>query len=223
MMDRAVRRSRIRHPIACMWEKDVGRLWWVWILFSWGRHGPLARYVKLRFAHAPGMPGTFSPPPRVSNPDMHHGTCVTHVPWCMSGSLTRGFLWSRWRGKRSRHYRRMCNLQFYVSGKRPIAWIRFPHYWSFLVLTGYQWPPLTKGKGCGAMMFSSVSTNLLNKQWTCWWIETPWRLRDVIVLVRWWRGQYSPKYGETKFPLDEIFFTDCTGSCHFDNFQCSKW
>ena len=43
-------------------------------------HGPLARYVKLRVAHAPGMPGTFSPPPRVIDPDMHHGTCVTHVP-----------------------------------------------------------------------------------------------------------------------------------------------
>ena len=27
--------------------------------------------------------------PLVSDPDMHHGTCVTHVPWCMSGSLTR--------------------------------------------------------------------------------------------------------------------------------------
>ena len=26
----------------------------------------------------------------VSEPGMHHGTCVTHVPWCMSGSLTRG-------------------------------------------------------------------------------------------------------------------------------------
>ena len=26
-------------------------------------HGPLTRYVKLRVAHAPGMPGTFSPPP----------------------------------------------------------------------------------------------------------------------------------------------------------------
>ena len=51
-------------------------------------HGPLARYVKFRVAHAPGMPGTFSPPPRVSDPDMHHGTCVTHVPWCMPGSLT---------------------------------------------------------------------------------------------------------------------------------------
>ena len=51
---------------------------WEWR--GW-QHGPLARYVKLRVAHAPLMPGTFSPPPRVSVPDMHHGTCVTHVPW----------------------------------------------------------------------------------------------------------------------------------------------
>ena len=28
--------------------------------------------------------------PLVSDPCMHHGTCVTHEPWCMSGSLTRG-------------------------------------------------------------------------------------------------------------------------------------
>ena len=26
--------------------------------------------------------------PLVSDPGIHHGTCVTHVPWCMSGSLT---------------------------------------------------------------------------------------------------------------------------------------
>ena len=26
----------------------------------------------------------------VSDPGMHHGTCVTHVPWCMLGSPTRG-------------------------------------------------------------------------------------------------------------------------------------
>ena len=26
----------------------------------------------------------------VSDPGIHHGTCVTHVPWCMSGSLTWG-------------------------------------------------------------------------------------------------------------------------------------
>ena len=28
--------------------------------------------------------------PLFSDPGMHHGTCVTHVPWCMSGSLTCG-------------------------------------------------------------------------------------------------------------------------------------
>ena len=61
-------------------------------------HGPLTGYVKLRVAHAPGMPGTFSQPPRISGSDMHQGTCVTHLPWCVPGSLTSGFFWSRWRG-----------------------------------------------------------------------------------------------------------------------------
>ena len=54
--------------------------------------------------------------PLVSDPGMHHGTCVTHVPWCMSGSLN-----CDGGGKRSRHSRRMRNPQFYVSGKRPMA------------------------------------------------------------------------------------------------------
>ena len=81
-------------------------------------HGSFTRYVKLRDTHAPGMPGTFSPPPRVSDPDMHPG--VTHVPSCMPGSLTSGFVWRRWRGKRSRHSRRMHIPRFYVCGKRPI-------------------------------------------------------------------------------------------------------
>ena len=58
-------------------------------------YGPLTWYVTLRFAHAPGIPGTFSlapllqRKPLVSDPGMHHCTCVTHVPWCMSGSLSR--------------------------------------------------------------------------------------------------------------------------------------
>ena len=28
--------------------------------------------------------------PLINDPGMQHGTCVTHVPWCMSGSLTSG-------------------------------------------------------------------------------------------------------------------------------------
>ena len=66
-------------------------------------HGTFVRYVKLRIVYAPGRSGTFSSPPRVSDPDVHHGTCVTHVPCWMSESLTRGFLWTQWRGNRSLH------------------------------------------------------------------------------------------------------------------------
>ena len=32
--------------------------------------------------------------PLVSDPAMHHGTCVTHVPWCMSGSPAPGGGWN---------------------------------------------------------------------------------------------------------------------------------
>ena len=78
-------------------------------------HGPLSRYAKLRVAHSLGMLGAFSSPLRVTNPDMHHGTCVTHVLWCMPGSLTSRLFWSQWQGKRSQHPQHMRNPQFYVS------------------------------------------------------------------------------------------------------------
>ena len=32
----------------------------------------------------------FKRKPLVSDRGMHHGTCVTHAPWCISGSLTPG-------------------------------------------------------------------------------------------------------------------------------------
>ena len=71
----------------------------------------------------------FPPPPRVSDPDIHHGTCVTHVPWCMSGSLTSGFLGCRRWWKPSRYSRRMRNPQFYVSGKRSMKYTqRYAQY-----------------------------------------------------------------------------------------------
>ena len=47
------------------------------------------------------------------------------VSWCMPGSLTNAFLWSRWRGKRSRHSRRMRIPQYFASGKRPMASYRY--------------------------------------------------------------------------------------------------
>ena len=67
------------------------------IISDWivNHHGPLTRYAKLPSAHALGMPGTFprhrlQRKPLVSDPGMHHVTYVTHLPWCMSGSLARG-------------------------------------------------------------------------------------------------------------------------------------
>ena len=32
----------------------------------------------------------FQSKPLVIDPDRHYGTCVTHMPWCLSGSLTLG-------------------------------------------------------------------------------------------------------------------------------------
>ena len=122
-------KQRLRHP----------KLWnYYAILFIILRvstaliHGPLTRYAKLQVAHVPGMPGTFSPPQRISDPDMYHGTCVTRVSWCIPGSLTNRFLWSRCRGKRFRHSPRMHNQQFCVSGKRPIShiWLKLQSAWA---------------------------------------------------------------------------------------------
>ena len=83
-------------------------------------HGPLTRYVKLRVAHAPGMPGTISPPPtsketagkrpRHASRHVRHERAGMHVgianPW--------------WREKCYRYSRRMRSVPFYVSGKKPM-------------------------------------------------------------------------------------------------------
>ena len=93
------------------------------ILSSIRKHGPPARYAKLRVVHAPGMPGPFFAPPWVRDPDMHHGTCVTQVPWSMPGSLNGVFPWSRWRGKHSRHSQRIHNPCMYLIRE---PWVKIP-------------------------------------------------------------------------------------------------
>ena len=54
--------------------------------------------------------------PQFSDPAMHHGTCVTHVPWCTSGSLTCGG------GENVPGIpgTSATNPQFYISGKWPM-------------------------------------------------------------------------------------------------------
>ena len=129
-------------------------------------YGPFTRYVKLRVAHAPVMPGTFFPPPQVSDPDMHHGTCVTHVLWCMLGSLVNGFLWSRWGEKRSRHSWRMRNPQFYLSDKGPCVIAILLAV--FCVGSGY-----TNGQ------HSVESPSMVDPQWNIWYWGSKWNLYTV--------------------------------------------
>ena len=69
--------------------------------------------------------------PLVSDPGMHHGTCVSHARAVMHVEIAN----PRWRGKRSRHSRCMRKPQSYVSGKRPMN-----HKPSFKIkLSSYQY------------------------------------------------------------------------------------
>ena len=122
--------------------------------------GPLTRYVQLWVAHDPGMPGTFSPPPRVSDPDMHYGTCVTHVPWCMPGSLTGGFLQSRWWGKCSRN-----------SGKRPIADLLAPN--------GARTPAIIVISSAGKIQSTNVHISSMHFSYYQFQLTHFWSMRHI--------------------------------------------
>ena len=71
-----------------------GITWLGYMLRGHFTDGPLTRYVNLWDVHAPIMPERFprhqlQRKPLVRETGIHHGTCVTLVPWCMPGSLTR--------------------------------------------------------------------------------------------------------------------------------------
>ena len=90
---------------------------------QWKRceYGPLTRYVKLRVAHAPGMPGTFSAPPTSKDTAMYRSRHASRHVRDARALMHVGIANPRWCGKRSRQCRHMRNPQFYVSGKRPMA------------------------------------------------------------------------------------------------------
>ena len=113
------------------------------ILFRKLTYWPLIRCVKLRVAHAPGT--VF--PPRNSDPDMHHGTCVTNVPWCTPGSLTSGFLWSRWRENvpgipgacATRNFTYLLRGPCFAELPLKFNCCSVKHGWMFLIKKGH-WP-----------------------------------------------------------------------------------
>ena len=152
-------------------------------------HGPLTIYATLSVAHAPGMPGMISPPPRISDPDVHHCTCMTQVPWCTTETLTNGFIWSRWRGKRSRHSRRMRNTQVYVSGKWPTALAAMPVE---VGLADYRQPlvdsshiPVCGIHSCGRNQSSSTLWSFTSPKASNWSIVRDTCLLNVTQPILW--------------------------------------
>ena len=143
---------------------------------------PLTRYVKLRVAHAPGMPGMFprhwlQKKPLVRDPGMHHVTCVTHMPGCMSGSLTRGGgenvpnIPGAWATRKIIYLTNICPL----AGKAEIGAVFHDAYlWHKGKISLWFWiffvnqTPLFK-------MAGEIPRNLEAITMTSWWAR--WRLK----------------------------------------------
>ena len=69
----------------------------------------------------------------VSDPGMHHSSCVTHVPWCMSGSLTRGS------GKNAPGISGACTTRnFTYLARGPCMWYAI-YTWHYTDLTSPLW------------------------------------------------------------------------------------
>ena len=81
-------------------------------------NGPLTRYPKLRVAHAPGLPGTFPPPPTSKETASKRSRHASRHVCDARAVMHVGIANPGWRGK---HSKRMRNSQLCVSGKRPIA------------------------------------------------------------------------------------------------------
>ena len=92
--------------------------WWTESEMS--SHGPLARYVKIRVAHAPGMPGTFSPAANFKgNYYIAIPACITARAWRTCRDACRDRL-PAVTGKTFPAFPAHAQPQFCVSGKRPM-------------------------------------------------------------------------------------------------------
>ena len=87
--------------------------------------------------------------PLLSDPGMHHGTCVSYVPWCMSGSLTRG---GGGNVPGTPSACATCNFTYlvtdpciYVQCHDVMSWKRVPRYGPFVggSSLSHRWIPLT--------------------------------------------------------------------------------
>ena len=94
--------------------------------------------------------------------------------------------------------------------------------WQLLMFVSTKmWPQLairnwrTGERGAVCIMGASDVKTLVG--WTCKRISC-----NILPIVNVCQTQ-MPSLKRKCRHFDEIFITGCTGSCHFDNFQCSQW
>ena len=119
----------LQHPwMSSLWQSVECMVKWThgvcygWHYLWWHEHGPVTRYVKLRFAHAPGMPGTFFRPLTSKETACYWSRHASRHVRDARGVMHVGIADPRWREKRSQYSRHMRNPQFYVYDKRPMDW-----------------------------------------------------------------------------------------------------
>ena len=114
---------------------------------SLATNGPLTRYAKLQVAHAPGMPGTFSPAADFEgNRYLAIPACITARAWRTCCDACRDRL-PAVTGKTFPAFPAHAHPQFCVSGKRPMSgWLWMvrrctPCPSSSTGSTGHRWKP----------------------------------------------------------------------------------
>ena len=142
--------------------------------------------------------------PLVSDPDMHLGTCVTHVPWRMSGSLTHGV------GENVPGIPGACatrNFTYPARGPYQLLWQTTIDYRKIPNITRIKSQHLNDSRLCQG----------LNREWRCSWSSADRRCSNYIWVI----NDYIPYKGASllemwRYILTMIFHVcACVGETGF--------
>ena len=97
-------------------------MWFTYWSFSGSVYEPLARYVKLRVVHAPGMPGMPGTPPLVSDPDIEEKITVRIVQIMIQATLLAqiGVTLQEQKTRATQNFNMTAIFQY---GRRGLNWI----------------------------------------------------------------------------------------------------
>ena len=133
--------------------------------------------------------------PLVSDPSMHHGTCVTHVPWCMPGLLYSG-------GAEN-----VPGIPGACATHNPMYRIRGPWYWS----SSSRYSSLMRHVNIKPAL-PSLKMPLVKLDLEGWkWLMNQCCVNIDLSLLWWWNRCLACA---TMLPLNPLFRISLTMSLH---------